>query len=250
LRSTPALLGLLLLGGCAGYAADYAKSRESLLGPELTRYGFTAEQSQCVNKSLTERLKKGQLGILSRTTRLVKRGYNNPDRLVPQDLLYVATFVDDREIPAALSRAAAACNILTAPANLASRPATPAPTGTAGASAAATSVAPAPRGSSWLNLGAAPTGQAIAIDAASVQDTPGFRQAWFRITNPGDTGPSGSAYLLRIDCTGRTINPMALRKNGANGAVTEEKQYGPNGEGALKVEGGTVMEIAYLALCT
>jgi hypothetical protein len=111
-------------------------------------------------------------------------------------------------------------------------------------------VTPAPRGSSWLNLGAAPTGQAIAIDAASVQDAPGHREAWFRITNPGDAGPTGAAYRLRVDCSGRTINPMALRKVGSDGAVAEEKNYGPNGEGALKVEGGTVMEIAYLALCT
>jgi hypothetical protein len=43
---------------------------------------------------------------------------------------------------------------------------------------------------------------------------------------------------------------MALRKVSSDGSVAEEKNYGPNGEGALKVEGGTVMEIAYLALCT
>jgi hypothetical protein len=248
-RFNPALLSLLLLGGCAGYAIDYTKSRDDLVGPELRRYGFTSEQATCVNQSLVSRLKKGQLGILARTTQLVKRGYSDPARLQPQDLLYVATFVNDREIPAELSRAAASCNILSSP-QIAAAQAGPsaAAAGTITGAAAAPSL-PAARGSSWLNLGAAPTGQAIAIDAASVQDTSNHRQAWFRITNPGDQGPTGSSYLLRVDCTGRTINPMALRKHAADGAVSE-KGYGPNGEGALKVEGGTVMEIAYLALCT
>lgn len=249
MRPLTALLPLLLLGGCAGYAIDYTKSREDLLGPELARYGFTAEQATCVTGSLTRGLKKGQLGILSRTTRLVKRGYSDPARLQPQDLLYVSTFVDDREVPAALSRAAAECNILTNPQIAAAQAGPAAASAATAGTAAAPSLAPT-RGSSWLNLGAAPTGQAIAIDAASVQDAAAHRQAWFRITNPGDRGPTGSSYLLRVDCAGRTINPMALRKYGSDGTVSEEKEYGPGGEGALKVESSTVMEIAYLALCT
>lgn len=248
MRALTLLLPLFLLGGCAGYAIDYTKSRESLIGPELRRYGFSESQAQCVNQSLVERLKKGQLGILSRTTRLVKRGYSDPSRLQPQDLLYVATFVDDREIPAALSRAAASCNILSSP-QIAAAQDGPAPVAiTGGAAATAAPALPAAR-SAWLNLGAAPTGQAIAIDAASVQEASSYRQAWFRITNPGDKGPTGSAYLLRIDCSGRTINPMALRKTTADGKV-DVKEYGAGGEGALAVEGGTVMEIAFLALCT
>jgi hypothetical protein len=249
-RPITILLPLLLLGGCAGYAVDYTKSRESLVGPELRRYGFTPEQTTCVTQSLTSTLKKGQLGILARTTGLVKRGYSDRSRLQPSDILYVATFVEDREIPAAMSRAAAACNILTTPQIAAAQAGPPSGAAAAAGGAAAIPSLPPTRGSSWLNLGAAPTGQAIAIDAASVQDGSSYRQAWFRITNPGDKGPTGSAYLLRVDCTGRTINPMALRKHDASGAVSEEKQYGPNGEGALKVEGSTVMEIAYLALCT
>jgi hypothetical protein len=240
----------MMLAGCAGYAIDYTKSRESILGPELARYGLDETQAQCVNQALSTRLEKGQLGILTRTTRLVKRGYSDPERLTAQDLLYVATFVKDRKVPAELSRAAASCNLLTNPDLAATAPtpsSSPASTETAAVTAPVTA---SPRGSSWLNLGAAPTGQAIAIDAASVQDTPGRREAWFRITNPGDRGPTGAAYRLRIDCSGRTINPMALRKTGSDGAVTEEKDYGADGEGALAVEGGTVMEIAYLALCT
>ncbi|HEX8443384.1 MAG TPA: hypothetical protein VF631_07035 [Allosphingosinicella sp.] len=241
----------LLLAGCAGYAIDYTKSRENILGPELARYGLSESQARCVNESLSKRLAKGQLGVLTRTTRLVKRGYTDPERLMVQDLLYVATFVKDRKVAAELSRASASCNLLTNPAIASVAPAPSAATVAAGSSAAAaTPVTPSARGSSWLNLGAAPTGQAIAIDAASVQDRPGHREAWFRITNPGDTGPTGASYRLQIDCSGRTINPMALRKYGKDGAVSDEKDYGPGGEGALKVEGGTVMEIAYLALCT
>lgn len=246
-----ALFPAFLLAGCAGYAIDYTKSREDLLGPELARYGLSQDQARCVNESLSKRLAKGQLGILTRTTRLVKRGYTDPERLTAQDLLYVSTFVKDRKVPAELSRAAASCNLLSNPEIASAGPAPAAATVAAGSSeAVASPVTPSVRGSSWLNLGAAPTGQAIAIDAASVQDAASHREAWFRITNPGDSGPTGAAYRLRVDCSGRTINPMALRKVGADGAVTEEKDYGANGEGALKVEGGTVMEIAYLALCT
>jgi hypothetical protein len=237
-----------MLGGCAGYAIDYTKSREDILSPELARYGLTEQQAGCVNASLSERLEKGQLGLLTRTTRLVKRGYTDPERLTVQDLLYVATFVKDREVAAELSRASASCNLLSNPTLAASGPAMPIPASETASTALP--VTQAPRGSSWLNLGAAPTGQAIAIDAASVQDASGTREAWFRITNPGDIGPTGASYRLRIDCGGRTINPMALRKIGQDGAVTEEKDYGAGGEGALGVEGGTVMEIAYLALCT
>jgi hypothetical protein len=243
------LLPFVLLAGCAGYAIDYTKSRSDLLGPELARYGLSETQSQCVTQALSERLAKGQLGILTRTTRLVKRSYTSSGGLTVQDLLYVATHVKNPKVSAELSRAAATCNLLTAPVVTAAND-SPAPEAGAAAVTAAVPVTPSPRGSSWLNLGAAPTGQAIAIDAASVQDAPGHREAWFRITNPGDAGPTGAAYRLRVDCSGRTINPMALRKVGSDGAVAEEKNYGPNGEGALKVEGGTVMEIAYLALCT
>jgi hypothetical protein len=245
------LLSTCALAGCAGYAIDYTKSRENLLGPELARYGLSQDQARCVNESLSKRLAKGQLGVLTRTTRLVKRGYTDPERLTVQDLLYVSTFVKDRKVAAELSRASASCNLLSNPAIASTGTVSAASTVSAGASTEAVApVTPSARGSSWLNLGAAPTGQAIAIDAASVQDAPPHREAWFRITNPGDSGPTGAAYRLRVDCSGRTINPMALRKVGSDGAVAEEKNYGPNGEGALKVEGGTVMEIAYLALCT
>jgi hypothetical protein len=102
----------------------------------------------------------------------------------------------------------------------------------------------------WLNLGAAPTGQAIAVNASSIREESGSRQAWFRLTDPGARGPSAGSYLLRIDCPARTINSLAFRRHAPDGTVAEERDFGPAGEGAAAIAGGTVMEIAYLALCT
>jgi hypothetical protein len=43
---------------------------------------------------------------------------------------------------------------------------------------------------------------------------------------------------------------MELRKHGANGEVTEQRSYGPAGEGAVPARDGTVLEIAFLSLCS
>ena len=43
---------------------------------------------------------------------------------------------------------------------------------------------------------------------------------------------------------------MGLRKYDDAGAIQENRDLGPAGEGPLQVESGTVMEIAYLSLCT
>ena len=32
-------------------------------------------------------------------------------------------------------------------------------------------------------------------------------QAWFRVTDPGEAGPSDTSYLLRIDCAARFDEP-------------------------------------------
>jgi hypothetical protein len=119
-------------------------------------------------------------------------------------------------------------------------------------SAAPPPAAPAARTAAptWVNLGAAPTGQSIAVDASSLSEDGSYRSGWFRLTNPGATARSASSYLLRVDCSARTINSMGVRKYGPNGAITEERDFGPGGEGAAAVESGTVMQIAYLALCT
>jgi hypothetical protein len=118
------------------------------------------------------------------------------------------------------------------------------------ASSATGTVASSPAAAAaWINLGAAQTGQAIAVDASSLNEAGNFRSGWFRLTNPGQSR-SAASYLLRVDCAARTINSMAVKKFGPSGAETENRNFGPGGEGVTAIESGTVMEIAYLALCT
>jgi hypothetical protein len=107
------------------------------------------------------------------------------------------------------------------------------------------------RPAAWVDLGAAPTGQKIQVDAASIEEDGYYRQAWFRLSDdvPGAV-PTPLSYLLRIDCAWRTINQMALRRHGAAGAVTDQNDYGALGEGPVRIEAETVMETAYLGLCT
>ena len=246
-----------LVAGCAGKKVEHPTPTSESIQPEFAPFGLSYPQSQCLLAGLQTRLSERQLGRLARAAGKVRQASTNSAQLNPQELLGSARLLRDEKISTGLNEAALACGIAgasvasVAPTKKPPRPATTeAPPSTAGGPRGNYAV-PSPSASAvWLNLGAAPTGQAIAIDAASVQDTPGRREAWFRITNPGDSGPTGTSYRLRIDCTGRTINPMALRKVGSEGAVSEEKDYGPDGEGALAVEGGTVMEIAFLALCT
>src|SRR4051794_35961039 len=60
-RAVPALLALILLGGCAGYASDYWKPKQKLIAPQLARYAMSSEQSQCVERRLTQTLSVWQL---------------------------------------------------------------------------------------------------------------------------------------------------------------------------------------------
>jgi hypothetical protein len=267
-RSLFLLVSLALLGGCAGYAIDYVKPKGEIVGAELTRYGLDAAQSACVNERLGAALNPWQLRQLQKAASGVTRGYADPGRLQMSDLLWVSRHVDDPKVALELGVAANACGLGAANVATARIPATAAPVGTgivaaAPSNAPVVTLPPAPGGpaaappraiaapGAWVNLGAAATGQAIAIDAASLDRTSAPQpQAWFRVTNPGQTGPSESSYLLRVDCAGRTINPMAIRKHDAAGAVTEQRDYGAGGEGALPIEAGTVMEVAYRAVCT
>ena len=77
---------------------------------------------------------------------------------------------------------------------------------------------------------------------------PHARTAWFRMNDPGATEPTGVSYRLKIDCPGKIIAPLAHRRQDAAGTISDYLEYGP--EEAGPIEGGTVMEIAYLALCT
>lgn len=262
MRLVPLVLSLACLAGCAGYAADYLGSKERILMPQLTRYGLERSQAFCVADRLGTRLTVWQMRQLEMAAARVAPGSFHPIRLTLRDLNYAASQVEDPQVAPELARAAEACGVSAADVPTLNvtyaAPRTAAgPAGVDGASAPA-SAAPAPapatgsagaRGT-WVNLGAAGTGQSIAVDAASVVQEAPFRRAWFRLTDPGAPEPVPITYLLRIDCEGRTINSMAQRWHGPNGGVAEFRSHGPNGEGEMPVEGGTVMEIAWLALCT
>ena len=101
----------------------------------------------------------------------------------------------------------------------------------------------------WVNLGTASTGQAIAVDASSIANGSSWREAWFRLTNPGATGAGDIAYLLRIDCATKSITALGGRKYSPAGALIEQKDY-PKPEGPMAIEAGTVMELAFRGVCT
>ncbi len=233
------LLLLILAGlvaGCAADLPDRDAPRLGIVGRELPRYGLNLRQSRCVGERLAATLTAEQLRQFERAAAAVTVGHFEPDRLTIRDLLRVAAGMSDEQVRIELARAAASCD---ATADLIPRSAQP-------RGAPLTS----PRPAVWLNLGAAPTGQAIAVDAGSVERNGTSGRAWFRLTDPGAPAASGTAYLLRIDCPARTIAATARRTHDATGAVTEQRDYGPEDSRPGPVEGGTVMEIAYLSMCT
>ena len=284
------LLPLALLSGCAGYAIDYARPKSSIVGPALSRYGLAETQQQCLLKRLGDDLSVWQLRQLAISAEGLKPAPGDTRPLGATDLVWASRHVKDGSLEPQVSRAVAACNIAAsaparavaptvAAADQAAPPAAaaapqdfgkplanpstigaPAPAGTAPAAAGSAPAAAAAIASSsaaaigatpsWINLGAASTGQQIAVEAASIEERAPYRQAWFRLTTPGAASRSAASYLLRIDCAKKTINSMGLRRHGAAGEVLERIDYGANGEGEAPIESGTVTEIAFLALCT
>lgn len=230
---------LLAVAGCAGYAADYWKPKQSIVGEQLMRYGLEASQAQCMNAQLTKSLSVWQLRQLSD---LASRTRASGSRtLGPTDLRYVTGLAEDPQVGIETGRALDAC-VAAAPMAAAVPTPTPVPAGTA---------AEPPKPLRWIDLGAAETGQAIAVDITSVAMAGTIREGWFRLTNPGEAAPQPVAYRLRIDCPGKVITPTAARKYGPDGAVTEQRDYATSGgDGPLAVEAGTVMEIAHRKLCT
>ena len=227
-----------LLAGCAGNVADYIGRPSDIITAELVRYGLGPQPSRCVGTQLGARLTPLQLRRFQRVAALVQRGYFDPARLTLRDLMHVASTMSDPQVRLELGSATAQCGL--AGETLAAAP----------PAAAAAAVAPVARAEAWLNLGAAPTGQAIAVDASTIEQQARVRKAWFRLTNPGEAQPLANAYLLRIDCASRTIEALARRRQDALGLVSDYQEYPPGSEGPMAVEGGTVMEIAYLAMCT
>ncbi len=113
------------------------------------------------------------------------------------------------------------------------------------AQAAAATQAPA-----WVNLGAVDGGQGIAIDTASVAVDGTRRIAWFRVANPRFEGSRQVADRFRIDCGDRSVQSLAFRQYDGSGAVALEAEYGAAAEAPRAAEPGSLMEVAYLALCT
>lgn len=244
-------LPVALLAGCAGNVADYVGPRSSIISEQLTRYGLNLRQTRCVGERLGAGLTPLQLRRFERAARSVRQGYFEPERLTMRDLMHVAGSMGDPQVRLELARAAASCDASEeivarreeGPALVpgTARPGTlPPPSGAPAAP---------PRPVTWLNLGTAGSGQAIAVDAGSVERQPGSGRAWFRLINP-DTPPSGISYLLQIDCAARTIAAVARRTHDSAGAMTEYREYGPPDSNPGLVESGTVMEIAFLSICT
>lgn len=223
------------LAGCAGHVADYVGDREGIVAPQVGRFGLDLRQTQCVSNHLTQALNPRQLRYLNRALRDVRRGYYDPDRLTVRDLIRAANGMADSAVGQAMVRATASCD--ASPEAIAARE-------TARFMAA---MPPAqPRPSTWLSLGAAPSGQAIAVDGSTLEQQGTTRTAWFRLIDPPPAPANPNVYRLRIDCQARTINSLARRRQEADGRISEFREYPDN---PLPIEGGTVMEIAFLSLC-
>jgi hypothetical protein len=242
----PVLLPLLALaGGCAGHASDYWRPKASLIAEQLPRYGLTGAAGECMTRELTGRLTVRQLSDLADRAARAVAGGPNPAALGPRELGYVAGLLKNPEVGAETGRALEACGLAGTSAAGTAEPASPEPAPTESTpSAAAAGAAPL-----WLNLGTAATGQAIAVDATSVATGPDSRQGWFRLSNPGEAAAGDIGYLLRVDCAGQSITALGGRKYAPGGALVEQRDY-PQPEGPLAIEAGTVMEIAFRALCT
>lgn len=217
------LIPLLLMTGACSTLAVEENAPPSLAG-QLARFGLDARQAACVSGRLDQRLARGQMERLDEAMEADRDGGS------VRDLMRLAATISDSQVGVELARAAGGCAALPdiAVRRVASTPAQRAAEG---------------RDALWLNLGNAPTGQSIAVDASSLEQRETTRMAWFRLTNPGEAAPIGTDYQLRIDCRRRTLQSLARRRGdgGEPEAATEP---------AAPIEPGTVMEIAYLALCT
>lgn len=264
----PALLMPLSLGACAtGYASDWFRDEANIIGPQLLRYGF-AEQRQCVAERLGGALSRQELRRLQERAALIRP--NGEVALTPTNFRAIAGGGGDRRTAAALDAAITACNVADLPATTVASVETPQPTDSRPATPAASGQAPLTSGGipvdmtpltppaattpaggrTWLNLGAAESGQSIAIDAMSIEQAGAARTAWFRMTDPDTGSRTNNLYRLRIDCQARTVQPLALRQTDETGAQISAREYSPAEAVPGAAEAGTVLEIAYISLCT
>ena len=241
MRPLPALLPLLLLSACAGYAADYWKPKGNLLAPQLPRYGLTGDQGRCVGERLTKELSVWQLRQLADLASRLAAGRTMGVR----DFSYVAGLVKDPAVAPVVAQTLSACGASA-----------PAPSAAAAAPGDALKpLAPellerrAPQPLRWVDLGKADTGQGISIDITSVVTTGDRREAWFRMVAPGGTAPDPVAYRLRVDCKARSITPTGARKYAEDGRLAHQENYTGEWQTPLPIEAGTVMEIAYNRVC-
>jgi len=227
-----------MLAGCAGHLADYVGPRQDIIAPQLARYRLSLGEVRCVADSLAAALTPRQLRLFAREAGAVRQSHDGGDALGMRDLLWVATSSGDPTVHRALTRANGHCREIAeaaAPPPPAAPPPDPADQ-------------PARREPSWLNLGAADSGQSIAVDASTIEDEgENRRAAWFRLTDPGAAEPNPDIFRLQLDCAARTINALARRRLDASGAIVDYRDYPDN---PLPVEDGTVMEIAFLSLCS
>jgi hypothetical protein len=245
------LLSCALLGGCAGYAADYWKPKNKLIANQLVRFGLTGEQGKCVEKQLVDNLTVWQLRQLSDLAGRLQTGGTNPAVLSSRELLHVAGLAENPKVGPETRKALEACNVQGVPAPARASAVPPPSTPGAGTQPPGQATPPAASAAAtplWVNLGAARTGQGIAVDAASVTRGPSWRQAWFRLLNTDQGNVGDIGYLLRVDCATRTISAYAGRKYAPGGALAEQREYAKP-EGPMPIEPGTVIEVAYHALC-
>ncbi|HST35228.1 MAG TPA: hypothetical protein VLK25_01170 [Allosphingosinicella sp.] len=231
------LLILPFAAACAGNVADYVGPRGNIATPQLLRFGFDLGEARCVGEAIGDSVRPVDLRRLVRAAGAVRQGSVQAGGLTPRDLLAVAGTLRRPGVRDALERASRTCGM--APYRLAGLREPPPPVEVAAPPPAA------PR-TAWLNLGSGSAGQSIAIDAMTLEQSDTTRTAWFRLTDPG-APVSDSSFLLLIDCAHRTINARARQRRDAAGVVTDRVDYPDN---PLPVENGTVMEIAWLALCT
>lgn len=239
------LFPALLLAGCMGQVRDFVGSRADITWGQFVRYGLNGNQARCMGEKIGEVLTPLQLRRFARAAGALRQGPGHPAALTFRDIMWVANTMGDAAVPRALDRADIACGVTAA--ETFAREQQRADELARQREAAAAAAANAPRASSWLNLGAAGSGQSIAVDAATLVREGDHRTAWFRMTDPGATAANPDAYLLVIDCTNRTINAKARERRAADGSVAERIDYPDN---PLPIEGGTVMEIAFLSMCT